>query len=217
MSLINQTVIPDRVVHAMCNLGTAGNDAYKAFVQDRNTNGTVPMKRMNLHTWKSATKSSTHKVGSQVIELKAERHLFTLCLIVAGSRSEIDVRETLGKYLRSLFDNNGELLPTIDKSKLMVSLEECAKEDITDSQAESDNSSINNGNSVPQEMQQTRSCTVIDGMAVVQEMGKPQWVKTYSDLAKHFWVNIKQKASSYDEIHLVFDRYDLPKSLKEAT
>ena len=66
-------------------------------------------------------------------------------------------------------------------------------------------------------MQQTGGCTVIDGMAVVQEMGKPQWVKTYSDLAKHFWVNIKQKASSYDEIHLVFDRYDLPKSLKEAT
>ena len=102
------------------------------------------MKRMNPHTGKSATKSSTHKVGSQVIELKAERHLFTLCLFVAGSRPEIDVREALGKYefssyLRSLFDNNGELLPTIDKSKLMVSLEECAKEDITDSQAESDN------------------------------------------------------------------------------
>ena len=41
MSLINHTVMPDRVVHAMCNLGTADNDAYKAFVQDRITNGTV--------------------------------------------------------------------------------------------------------------------------------------------------------------------------------
>ena len=30
-------------------------------------------------------------------------------------------------------------------------------------------------------------------------------------------MRIKQRASGFDEVHIVFDRYDLPNSLKEAT
>ena len=59
--------------------------------------------------------------------------------------------------------------------------------------------------------------TVIDGMAVVQAMGKPPWVKTCAQWADHFIVMLDSKCSDYDEVHLAFDRYDLPTSLKEAT
>ena len=58
--------------------------------------------------------------------------------------------------------------------------------------------------------------TVIDGMAVVHAMGKSPWVKTCSQWADHFTAALDSKCSDYDEVHLVFDRYDLPTSLKEA-
>ncbi len=54
-------------------------------------------------------------------------------------------------------------------------------------------------------------------MAVVQEMGKPNWVRTCDDLAQHVCTQIKQRSSGYDEIHVVFDRYDLDVSLKAST
>jgi len=50
-------------------------------------------------------------------------------------------------------------------------------------------------------------------MAVVQ----PPWVKTCMQWADHFTATLDSKCSDYDEVHLVFDRYDLPTSLKEAT
>ena len=62
-----------------------------------------------------------------------------------------------------------------------------------------------------------RKATVIDGMAIVQAMGKPPWVKTCAQWADHFIATLDSKCREYDELHLVFDRYDLPTSLKEAT
>lgn len=59
------------------------------------------------------------------------------------------------------------------------------------------------------------SCLIIDGMAFVQEMCKPQRVKTCCDLAKHFCQNFKFKAQLH-EVHVVFDHYNLTISLKEA-
>ena len=59
--------------------------------------------------------------------------------------------------------------------------------------------------------------TVIDGMAVVQGMGKPSWIKTCAQWADHFTAILDSKCSDYDEVHLVFDRYDLCTSLKEST
>jgi hypothetical protein len=44
---------------------------------------------------------------------------------------------------------------------------------------------------------------VIDGMVLVQEMGKPPWNPTCDDLPYHFCAKIKQKTSMFDEIHIV--------------
>ena len=63
-----------------------------------------------------------------------------------------------------------------------------------------------------------RKATVIDGMTIVHAMGKPPWVKTCAHLADHFIATLDSKCREYDELHLVFDRYDdLPTSLKKAT
>ena len=54
-------------------------------------------------------------------------------------------------------------------------------------------------------------------MVEVQAMCKPNEVTYCTQLGSHFTIRILQKYSLYDEIHLVFDRYDLPNSLKTAT
>ena len=59
--------------------------------------------------------------------------------------------------------------------------------------------------------------TVIDGMALVQAMGKPCWIKTCAQWANHFTTVFDSKCGDYDEVHLVFDRYDVATSLKKAT
>ena len=43
---------------------------------------------------------------------------------------------------------------------------------------------------------------------------KPSWIKMCKDLSAHFFAFIQGK---YDELHILFDRFDIPKSLKAAT
>lgn len=59
--------------------------------------------------------------------------------------------------------------------------------------------------------------SIIDGMAEVESLDKPEWIKNCSDLPDHFTRRIFEKYRGSDEIRLIFDRYELPSSLKEAT
>ena len=54
-------------------------------------------------------------------------------------------------------------------------------------------------------------------MDELQAFNKPECVKTCHDLANHFIERHWQKYGEYDEIHLLFDRYDIGASLKAAT
>jgi len=47
-------------------------------------------------------------------------------------------------------------------------------------------------------------------------MGKPCWIKTCAQWANHFTTVLDSKCGNYDEVHLVFDRYDAATSLKKA-
>ena len=54
-------------------------------------------------------------------------------------------------------------------------------------------------------------------MAELQSLDKPDHIKNCRELADHFTKRILQKYRKGDEIHLVFDRYDVSLSLKTAT
>ena len=56
----------------------------------------------------------------------------------------------------------------------------------------------------------------VDAMAELQSLQKPATITTYARLADHFTNQLFQKYSNSDEVHLVFDRYDLALSLKSA-
>ena len=76
-------------------------------------------------------------------------------------------------------------------------------------------SSAGTSDVTPPDISQPNKCVVIiDTMADVQSMDKPSWIKTCKDLSARFIAFIQR---TYDELHIVFDRYDIPKSLKSAT
>jgi len=47
---------------------------------------------------KSARRTVKHKLADQVVELKDDRSLFARMLIVARSRPEINLKESIGKH-----------------------------------------------------------------------------------------------------------------------
>ena len=125
-------------------------------------------------------------------------------LTVARSRPEMNLKDSIGEHEftslpQALFTVSGEVLPCTDKSKLMALLEDLPNKIIVDLQPEDDIIPLT-----------PRNATVLDGMAIVQAMGKPPWVKTCAQLADHFIATLDSKCREYDEIHRVFDRYDLP-------
>ena len=46
--------------------------------------------------------------------------------------------------------------------------------------------------------------SIVDGMAEVQALEKPDWIKTYSNLAGHFTATIFDKYRDADEIRPIF-------------
>ena len=59
--------------------------------------------------------------------------------------------------------------------------------------------------------------TILDSMAEVQSLDQPDYIINFIQLANHFTKRILARYGDADEIHLVFDRYDVPNSLKAAT
>lgn len=54
-------------------------------------------------------------------------------------------------------------------------------------------------------VQPVRKVTVIDGMALVQALGKPAWIKTCAQWAEYFNTALDKMSGQFDEVHLVFD------------
>ena len=62
-----------------------------------------------------------------------------------------------------------------------------------------------------------KKVVIVDGMAELQSLDKPAVITTRAHLAEHFTEKVLQKYFESDELHLVFDRYDFPLSLKSVT
>ena len=58
---------------------------------------------------------------------------------------------------------------------------------------------------------------IIDGMAFLQSLDKPHYINTCEDLSNHFLKRLQTYYNSYDEVQVVFDRYNIPVSLENAT
>ena len=212
VNLVNQSVLPDEVAYAVSHADEIGQQHYAAFVIDRISSEEVNLwahlKKVKLNTWTSARKAVRHRFDDKVVELKDDRSLFARLLIIARSRKEIKLREAVGKYEfsavpRALFNPQAKLLPCTEKSTLMGIIEALPD-------ANSETTATNDN--VPAS---PRRVAIIDGMGLVKGMGQPDPLKTFADVANHFIS--KLNVTGFEEVHLVFDRYDLPQSLKTNT
>ena len=65
--------------------------------------------------------------------------------------------------------------------------------------------------------QPNKCVAIIDPLTDVLSMDKPSWIKTCKDVSAHFIAYLHRKCDAYDELHIVFDTYDIPEPLKSAT
>ena len=77
-------------------------------------------------------------------------------------------------------------------------------------------SSAETSDVAPPDIPQPNKCVaIIHTMADVQSMDKPSRIKTCKNLSAHFIAFIQRKYDENDELHVLFDRYDIPKSLSQ--
>ncbi|XP_032229946.2 uncharacterized protein LOC5505744 [Nematostella vectensis] len=216
-NIATKVVMPDKVKEDLCQQSTVGTQLLSRFVEERVTTATQsiwhPMKKRKLDTWKSATKII--RVKAKVIELKEDRSLFARMSLVAKSRPEIDMKEAVGEFEfnvvpKSMFAQDGSVLHCSCKSALMAILEKVANTGASSNTAELEiHPPIQEGTRM--------KVSIVDGMAEVQALDKPSWIKNCSQLADHFLERVLYRYHGSDELQLVFHRYDVPLSLETAT
>ena len=58
---------------------------------------------------------------------------------------------------------------------------------------------------------------LVDAMAEVQALDKPDWISNCCQLADHFVSRLNDRYNHVNEVRIIFDRYYVPHSLKQAT
>ena len=211
-NLVSKVVMPEEIKLDLCAQRTEGDKLFRTFVTKRIQEGSEnlwsPMKKRNLQTWKKATKKTKIVVNKKILELKEDRCLFARLMMVCQSRPEVNLQEAIGTYEfslipRSLFAADGEMLHCLTKSTLMTLIEKEAP--AVDSSHVLSDAGVR------------KKVVIVDGMAELQSLDKPAVIATCAHLAEHFTEKVLQKYVESDELHLVFDRYDFPLSLKSAT
>ena len=76
---------------------------------------------------------------------------------------------------------------------------------------------ITSGIHCPSEIElQGSLCLLTDGLALVSEIGKPSGAQTFGDFAHSFQAAVLQAGARYQQIHVIFDRYQ-EDSIKSGT
>ncbi|KAK3729253.1 hypothetical protein QZH41_000226 [Actinostola sp. cb2023] len=141
-------------------------------------------------------------------------------MVVCKSRPDIDIKEAIGQYEfsvvpRSLFAaGDGTMLHCSAKSALMTILVKLGGE-LEQRPTTGPRNSVHERMDVEPSSQ--LRVAVVDAMAELQSLDKPDAIKDCLQLAEHFSSRITRKYQSSDEVRLIFDRYDLPSSLKTGT
>ena len=133
--------------------------------------------------------------------------------MICKSRPEIDIKEAVGTYKFTVVQRSVLLLTDREivycpaKSALMSILENLSAN--TDECRTAGQDAASQG--------ERMRVFILVAMAEVQSLDKREWIRSCSHLADQFTCRIFAKYGDTDEIRLIFDRYDLPSSLKEAT
>ena len=215
INLLTKSAMEESIKEDMKWQDKIGQNKFELFCTERIKSNSVSlwalMTKAELKTFKTASKRVKGKVKDTFTELKEDRGLFSRMLVVARSRQEIDLNRSLSKYEFSvvphvLLSSDGSMHHCPKKSDLMNILEAIPPKE-------------GSGGAASQHQQNLSDMKVaiVDGMAEVQAIDKPNSIKTCKDLGEHFESRIKSKFGTYDEVHVIFDDYTVKNSLKTAT
>ena len=105
-NLVTKVVMPEMVKKDLCEQSEISRRLFDCFVKERVQSGEVnlwsPMKKRKLLTWKTSAKVVKVTAADKIVELQEDSSLFTRMMMVCKSRSEIDVKETVGDRLHRL-------------------------------------------------------------------------------------------------------------------
>ena len=200
--------MPEEVKRDMCQQSAIGKELFGNFVKERiqSSKNSIwsPMKKRKLLTWKSTGKILRVTTIDKTVELKEDRSLFARMMMVCKARPEIDIKEAVGQYEfsivpRSMFAADGTMFHCASKSTLMDILEKLDTEGNTDGSTKED-LRLDTG------ITATQKVAIVDAMAEVQALEKPDWIKNCSQLANYFTSRIFEKYNGIDQLRLIFDR-----------
>ncbi|CAH1154560.1 unnamed protein product [Phaedon cochleariae] len=99
---VMKVVFTESIQNDTTRMSEKGLQMYSIFKQERIESDTsnlwAPMTKANLYLCSKANKVVSTKVSDSVIQLKADRSLFTRLLIVSRSRPDIDLQQCLSDY-----------------------------------------------------------------------------------------------------------------------
>ena len=214
LNLVTKSVMHEEIANDVHHRNEIGQQRYTEFVENRIKTNKVnvwnPIPQSKLKMWKESGKKVKIKFKESIVELKECNSLLIRLLVVARSRPGIDLKQSIGLYEfsvvpRALFAADGSLHHCVSKSALMHILEKQEK------------TSEENSECTFEVNPTSYSVAIIDGMAELQGFQKEKQIQTCEHLANSFLESIEKKYQLYHEVHLVFDRYDVPMSLKTAT
>jgi len=192
-------VAPSDIASDLLDADINGKDVLRSFIQERLSNDAKrslydPVSKNNSKTFaKMYTNKPVLKEKKQK-SVKADRDIFRRLVVAAEGGRSIDLQQVLQYELTdvpcALSNADGTLRHT-DKSALSHILE--------GSHSQKELSNVDN----------MKTCCIIDGMAMVQSIGKPADSKSFGDLADVFVRGVHSHISNTcTRVDVAFDHYE---------
>ena len=212
-NIVTKVVLPPSKASIFLAHDYIGEELYIKFKEERlqgDRSVWDPMKKRKMPTFADTSKSFKTKVDDKIVEIKEEKRLLAKFVIASRRRDDIDLPAYFGRFEftvvpRSMFRQDGSLLLGTDKATVMHEIENMIPGNNGDHHHQT------SGNTIPQQ-----KVVIFDGMAVVNRIKKTQDIETCKDLAASFTQIVLYEAKDYEEIRMIFDRYQ-ENSIKDQT
>lgn len=198
-TLLSQKVVPPEIEKSLLQAEDHERATLLKFQQERlETDFGSPwdvLHRLPVKTFKNLVKKTIVAVAGEKMAVAGSTDFTRRVLLAVQMNANLDVRELminyeLSAYLLALFDEHGDLWVTAKSALLNVIKPSC-----TDPTS-------------PSCVTSSHRFLSLDGMALLQ-MFPVGGAKTFKELCKVFFEMITRRSTDYQEVHLVFGRYDI--------
>jgi hypothetical protein len=205
-------VATDDITQALLTAETRGKQILKENIQNRVVQSSIlffsPLKRNKSETFANLYKVETKSALGDIKVVKADKKLMQKLFISSQAGRHINMGSILKHELStlplSLVGRNGKMNDS-GKSDMLVRVLSVLTQGMTI------------GKTIPRTRPAAKTCTIIDGHALIQSMGRPKNCDTFNNYGDIFVKSIlKHFKGSMTRVDVVFDRY-FNLSIKNAT